>query len=272
MTKGCVGPRRVWEWRQRVGSLFGRPNLSSNRLGRMPHRRRTSQDQRESRAHARPWTRRCGSSAGVALVSLPISSGLLICGWWGWAAWSWLGPIAKVRVGSDGVDRDNAAAAQVVTFSESTLRSIRLVPDEGETGFAVDVIKRRRKARFEGEDARRVAAAVVPRINGAGGLRRTVQKAVEQIEADGHPDRFLRRVARDTDRGGRGAPGSIRALPHPTKLALEMALHEEQERRALEGELWILEQAWKEAEEIAAISDSLLVPAGTEAFFARHGV
>lgn len=50
-----------------------------------------------------------------------------------------------------------------------------------------------------------------------------------------------------------------------------MALHEEQERRALEGELWILEQAWKEAGEIAAIADSLLLPAGTEAFFERHG-
>ena len=42
-------------------------------------------------------------------------------------------------------------------------------------------------------------------------------------------------------------------------------------RRSLEGELWILEQAWKEAEEIAAIADNLLVPAGTDAFFERYG-
>ena len=60
-------------------------------------------------------------------------------------------------------------------------------------------------------------------------------------------------------------------MPMSTRVALEMALHEEQERRALEGELWILEQAWKEAEEIAAISDNLLLPAGTDAFFDRHG-
>ena len=57
----------------------------------------------------------------------------------------------------------------------------------------------------------------------------------------------------------------------PTRLALEMSLHEEQERRALEGELWILEQAWKEAEEIAAIADRLLLPARTDEFFDRHG-
>jgi hypothetical protein len=43
-----------------------------------------------------------------------------------------------------------------------------------------------------------------------------------------------------------------------------MAAHEEQERRALEGELTLLETAWKEAEEIAAISDSLLIPSGVE--------
>jgi hypothetical protein len=40
-------------------------------------------------------------------------------------------------------------------------------------------------------------------------------------------------------------------------LALEMALHEESERAALEGELTALESAWREAEEIAAIADSL---------------
>ena len=36
-----------------------------------------------------------------------------------------------------------------------------------------------------------------------------------------------------------------------------MTLHEESERRALQGELATLEAAWREAEEIAAIADSL---------------
>ena len=39
-----------------------------------------------------------------------------------------------------------------------------------------------------------------------------------------------------------------------------MALHEESERRAMQGELEELERAWREAEEIAGISDNLLVP------------
>ena len=59
-------------------------------------------------------------------------------------------------------------------------------------------------------------------------------------------------------------------MPKPTKLALEMALHEEQERRALEGELWLLERAWEEAEEIAAISDNLLLPDGVDDFINKQ--
>lgn len=51
------------------------------------------------------------------------------------------------------------------------------------------------------------------------------------------------------------------ATGHPVlKLALEMAVNEETERRALEGELALLEREWRQAEELAAISDDLLFP------------
>ena len=46
--------------------------------------------------------------------------------------------------------------------------------------------------------------------------------------------------------------------------------HEEQERRTLEGELAQLEQAWREAAEIAAIADNLLLPEHTDDFLDRH--
>ena len=42
---------------------------------------------------------------------------------------------------------------------------------------------------------------------------------------------------------------------------MEMALHEDTERAAAEGDLAPLEAAWREAEEIAAIADGLLLPA-----------
>jgi hypothetical protein len=61
-------------------------------------------------------------------------------------------------------------------------------------------------------------------------------------------------------RGGRGggSAGDPRSdLRAPERLALEMALHEETERRAMQGELALLAAAWREAEEIAAIADTL---------------
>ncbi len=203
---------------------------------------------------------------GLAITTLPIAfpTGLAMAGSWAWIAWSRLRPLAKVRVGGGGSDGGPVTPEDVAVFRLRALRSMRLLPDEDESGFMVEVKKGIRKAAFRGEDARRVAAALVPRLNREGGSRRSVQRAVNEIEAAGHPNRFLTEVASR-------ASGSLGRMPVPVRLALEMSLHEEQERRAIEGELWILEQAWREAEEIAAIADSLLLPANTDAFFDRHG-
>jgi hypothetical protein len=46
-------------------------------------------------------------------------------------------------------------------------------------------------------------------------------------------------------------------LPAVDRLALEMAANEDMERRAMEGELELLHEAWREAEEIAAIADEM---------------
>ncbi|MFC1660780.1 hypothetical protein ACFL3S_04825, partial [Gemmatimonadota bacterium] len=122
------------------------------------------------------------------------------------------------------------------------------------------------------------------------GIRKaSVQEAVREIEEAGHPQEFLRMASLNGDGqhgnlwtravgDGSWKPmkekhlGLVQKLPHPTRLALEMALHEEQERRALEGELKALEAAWKAAEEIAEISDNLLLPEGTDDFLEEHRV
>ena len=54
------------------------------------------------------------------------------------------------------------------------------------------------------------------------------------------------------------------------RLAVEMAAHEETERRAFEGELKELEEAWLEAEQIAAIADQLLVPEEIEEWIRKQ--
>jgi hypothetical protein len=134
--------------------------------------------------------------------------------------------------------------------------------------------KRRHEYRFTGEDAQRTAATLVSRINRAGAGREAVQVAVRRLDELGSPEAVIRAAATEEParrfRRSRAATGRLAGVSTPTRLALEMALHEEQERRALEGELWLLERRWREAEEIAAISDSLLLPEGTEEFLEKH--
>ena len=70
--------------------------------------------------------------------------------------------------------------------------------------------------------------------------------------------------ARGWNRRGWGArrdwSTGLFALSAVQRLALEMSLHEEAERAAMQGELAQLERAWREAEEIANIADNMLVP------------
>ena len=205
------------------------------------------------------------SAVILAAVPAVVMSPLLF----GASAWLHLRPAAKVRVGETG-EAGPIMPRSVVKFRALDLQTIQLLPHSGEPGFFVRILKSGRQARFEGKNARRVAAGILPLFNGWGGSARTVQGAVEEIESSGHPSRFLIDVTSRKSRP-RGSFGYVRSMPTPTRFALEMALHEERERRALEGELRALELAWKEAEEIAAISDSLLLPARSDEFFRRHG-
>jgi hypothetical protein len=57
-----------------------------------------------------------------------------------------------------------------------------------------------------------------------------------------------------------GTGESIGSLSPVNRLAAEMALHEDDERRALAGELGALYARWEEAERTAAIADTMFVP------------
>jgi hypothetical protein len=116
-----------------------------------------------------------------------------------------------------------------------------------------------------GDDALRAAGQLLPKLNAAGARAAQVQNAVRLIEEAGDPARVFATQAARARPGPRskrseGRELVIGQLPTEVRLALEMAAHEEAERRALEGELALLEEAWRDAEEIAAIADNMFLP------------
>ncbi|HEX9108837.1 MAG TPA: hypothetical protein VF832_16440 [Longimicrobiales bacterium] len=108
-----------------------------------------------------------------------------------------------------------------------------------------------------GADAQRAMELLLPAMNRRGGSRRTVGEAVKLLEDAGDPARYVAHVARFATQKEAKA---LRSLPYEARLGLEMATHEDSERRALEGELARLEEEWRQAEELAGISDTLLQP------------
>ncbi|MDE2761212.1 MAG: hypothetical protein OXQ94_18455 [Gemmatimonadota bacterium] len=169
-------------------------------------------------------------------------------------------------------------AGDVLKLEGQEVGRTRVRPADDSYGFELGVTRDtklgfgRKTTWYTGEEARRLASAIVPKVNAMGGDPANVRRAVDTLEASGHPERFLQNVAADSrfHGGWRGEPGYVAKMPKSTRLALEMALHEERERRAVEGELWVLERAWREAEEIAEIADNLLVPKSARRFIRRH--
>ena len=123
----------------------------------------------------------------------------------------------------------------------------------------------------EPRDALPALAAFLPLVNGADGTRRHVQTAVELVEEAGNATRLLNTAASFAMKHGWNPTmqGRLSNIPLEARLALEMITHEDDERRALEGELAALEERWKEAEEIAEISDNMFLPSSITDWMSR---
>ena len=117
---------------------------------------------------------------------------------------------------------------------------------------------------YEGSAALQTASVLIASSNRLGASDGQVRTAVSRIERFGDAAGYLASVSHLGAARGRVMSmlnsyrhlGALRLDP-AERLALEMAMHEETERRALDGELALLATAWKEAEEIAAIADEL---------------
>ncbi len=122
---------------------------------------------------------------------------------------------------------------------------------------------------IEDDAAIRALATMLPMVNQAGGNRKLVDSAVTLMTRR-QPGIGLLMPTISQSRSIRSQQRLQLGFVDPTvRLALEMTLHEDDERRALDGELAALEARWREAEEIAGISDNLLLPSEIDAELER---
>lgn len=169
-----------------------------------------------------------------------------------------------------------AYGGDVIPVRRSHLKHTRWRIDDhsGEPTLAIGF--RRGTVTLTGEEARRQAGILVVHANRRGGSRKEVQAAVERIQEVGDAEALVTAMATVRQPPPRWTKESAAKNLEPfgmsseRRLAFEMALHEEQERRALQGELLALEQAWREAEEIAKIADNLLVPESDEEWLRKQ--
>ncbi len=115
-----------------------------------------------------------------------------------------------------------------------------------------------------GSDATRLLREFLPSVNRRSSRREDIAHGVQLIEDAGGPNDFARWAAERRHQWAAqqtyGDSGDMAHIPAAARLAFEMALHEDSERRAMNGELAELERAWQDAAHVASIADSLLTP------------
>ncbi len=175
-------------------------------------------------------------------------------------------------------------------LTRADLKEVRLVTSDSPEGWSLSVPHRSGVAlrewwrdwvlsggelkTLEGSAALRAAAKILSKVNFLGGNDKSVRNAVDIVEEARNTERLFQETSAKQGWSA-GAlfdrdASVLRTLRPEVRLALEMAANEETERRVFEGELRELEEAWREAEEIAAIADRLLVPEEIEEWIKKH--
>jgi hypothetical protein len=180
----------------------------------------------------------------------------------------------------DGTWHVTLGSGERIGVSNADTRLMQLLPDGDSARLLVVVSERERLVgrdrvldrtrhtrELRGADIARIAGPLLPGVNQLTGSGRQVQDAVRALEEAPSIEALFAQAAREGERRYEGnvvrqlrQRGAFANVPAPLRLAMEMAAHEEQERRAMEGELAELEQAWRDAEEIAGIADGMFVP------------
>jgi hypothetical protein len=176
--------------------------------------------------------------------------------------------VARVRDGNGNVLRVGNAGARQTVMLKPTAREpwgLRIMHQGlGDQGQWWRYQPNQPETELRGKDALRAAAQLLPALNATGASSRQVKDAVVLATEYADPstvfDQAARLAATELSWNYFGKDATLARVPKDLRLALEMVSHEESERRALEGELYLLEEAWKDADEIAGISDDMFLP------------
>ena len=222
-----------------------------------------------------------GVGAAAAIAAAPVAAPALVSGFWAMggvftSGWISAGIQLPYQAAKDWVTKERVVAHVCVPAADGRtsvpvpvrvrhLRESTLLPltaDDEVHAPRLLLAHEHGKTELRGAVASRTLGMLLARANQWGASRSQVRAAVRTIEERGDVSHWMRTAARRSSRPyGRVMAewrrvGALSLTP-VERLAVEMALHEAQERAVLEGELGHLSLAWQRAEEIAAIADAL---------------
>jgi hypothetical protein len=218
------------------------------------------------------------AGAGVVgisgLIIVPKLVGLSIGGGGFYNMWN---PLMQMWKAKKTVARLPLESGELLPVTQLQIEGTRLLmPASGES-WRLHIPDRSRRwsgslkgddlAVLEGSAARTALQKILPRVNRQGARKDSVQSAVGVLAESATTDDLVARLARNPYASWKEkteGKRTIMGLKPELRLALEMTAHEDAERRWLAGELLELEQAWRDAEELAAIADKLGVPESVE--------
>jgi hypothetical protein len=157
-------------------------------------------------------------------------------------------PVARVR----------DATGNVTVLRGQDVAQMFLAPDDSAGGWMLRVARARGAVVLRGTDATSTLGRALVFSNRVGASDAVVMNAAERLLSSGSASAYLRTAAAHSDRST-VSPLDRQHASVEARLALEMALHEETERQADDGDLSALRDAWRDAEALAAIADRLLV-------------
>lgn len=147
---------------------------------------------------------------------------------------------------------------------EEHIGQIELLPCSNDEPWGVSIAHRSGSTTLRGVAAKQLLSQLLATLNCRGASRRQLDEAVVLISDEGGTNEYTAWAI--AAREARRRAGEVFVNPDlgplgltfTERLALEMALNEDLERPALEGEFAQLLVAWRDAEDLARIAESAL--------------